>query len=123
MTQRLGVKSCGEPESEVPLEALTSRYGIPAMASKGTILITGLNGYLAGVAAEAALKEGYNVRGTVRTLEKGRTVQKALADRGYDGRVELVETPDITLAGAFDEAVKGNQLNSNFAAVLSLYSW
>lgn len=77
------------------------------MSSKGLILITGLNGYLAGVAAELAIKEGYDVRGTVRRLETGTRVKDALEKRGYPGRIEVVKVPVITDAGAFDEAVKG----------------
>ncbi|KAL7625198.1 hypothetical protein AAE478_004413 [Parahypoxylon ruwenzoriense] len=77
------------------------------MSSKGTILITGLNGYLAGRVAEAALKAGYSVRGTVRNLEAGNEVQKALLNLGHGGGVEVVRIPDMTEAGAFDKAVIG----------------
>lgn len=77
------------------------------MPPKGLILITGLNGYLAGVAAELAMKEGYDVRGTVRRLETGTRVADALNQRGYSGKVEVVRVPVITETGAFDEAVKG----------------
>ncbi|KAI0133230.1 NAD(P)-binding protein [Hypoxylon sp. NC0597] len=77
------------------------------MSSKGTVLITGFNGYLAGRVAEAALKAGYSVRGTVRNLAAGAEVQKALLDLGYGGGAEVVQVPDMTEPGAFDEAAIG----------------
>ncbi|OTA90223.1 hypothetical protein M434DRAFT_371671 [Hypoxylon sp. CO27-5] len=77
------------------------------MSSKGTVLITGLNGYLAGRVAEAALKAGYSVRGTVRNLAAGAEVQKALLALGYGGGAEVVQVPDMTKPGAFDEAAIG----------------
>ncbi|OTA99917.1 hypothetical protein M426DRAFT_15973 [Hypoxylon sp. CI-4A] len=77
------------------------------MSSKGTILITGLNGYLAGRVAETALKAGYHVRGTVRNLTAGAEAQKALQDLGYGGGTEVVQVSDMTEPGAFDQAVIG----------------
>ncbi|KAI0884360.1 NAD(P)-binding protein [Annulohypoxylon maeteangense] len=77
------------------------------MSPKETILITGFNGYLAGRVAELALKAGYNVRGTVRNLDAGTEVQKALLKLGYGGGAEVVQIPDMTIPGAFDQAVIG----------------
>ncbi|KAI1138660.1 NAD(P)-binding protein [Hypoxylon sp. FL0543] len=77
------------------------------MSSKGTILITGFNGYLAGRVAEAALQAGYSVRGTVRNLAAGAEVQKALLGLGYGSGAEVVQVPDMTEPGAFDEAAIG----------------
>lgn len=77
------------------------------MSSKGTVLITGLNGYLAGRVAEAALKAGYSVRGTVRNLAAGAEVHNALLDLGYGSGAEVVQVADMTEPGAFDEAVLG----------------
>tara|TARA_R110002003_G_scaffold76_1_gene6988 strand:+ start:63819 stop:64106 length:288 start_codon:yes stop_codon:yes gene_type:complete len=76
--------------------------------SKGLVLITGVNGYIAAVAAKHFLDHGYAVRGTVR---KQRSVEdlidgplKQYADAGT---FTTVEVPDITVDGAFDEAVRG----------------
>lgn len=72
------------------------------------ILITGLNGYLAGRTAEAVLEAGYDVRGSVRRLAAGNEVKDALVKLGYSqDRIEVVEVPDLTAPGAFDEAVAG----------------
>ncbi|KAK8078143.1 hypothetical protein PG996_004313 [Apiospora saccharicola] len=83
------------------------------------ILITGLNGYLAGRTAEAVLKAGYDVRGTVRRLATGDKVKDALAEMGYpEDRIDVVEVPDMTVPGAFDEAVKGCHAILHLAAPL-----
>ncbi|KAK7920332.1 hypothetical protein PG985_008354 [Apiospora marii] len=84
------------------------------------ILITGLNGYLAGRTAEAVLKAGYDVRGTVRQLSTGDKVKDALVAMGYpEDCVEVVEVPDMTVPGAFDEAVKGCHAILHLAAPVS----
>ncbi|RYO91234.1 hypothetical protein DL764_008306 [Monosporascus ibericus] len=78
------------------------------MTPRGTILITGLNGYLAGRVAEAVLKAGYRVRGTVRRLTTGLRVQEALIELGYNrDLVEVIQVSDITQPSAFDEAALG----------------
>ncbi|KAI1340915.1 hypothetical protein F5Y15DRAFT_378322 [Xylariaceae sp. FL0016] len=78
------------------------------MSTKGTILITGLNGYLAGRTAELALKDGYRVRGTVRNLEAGDKVKTTLCDLGYRADdVEVVYVADVSQPGSLDEAAVG----------------
>ncbi|KAI1776469.1 NAD(P)-binding protein [Hypoxylon cercidicola] len=89
------------------------------MSSRGTILITGLNGYLAGRLAEAALRAGYNVRGTVRNLAAGAEVQKALLGLGYGGGAEVVHVPNMIEPGAFDEAVIGCTAIVHLAATVN----
>lgn len=73
-----------------------------------TLLITGINGYIASVLGHLLLTKGYNVRGTARKAES----TKPLLDGAYAAfkeRVEIVEVPDMTIPGAFDEAVKGKR--------------
>lgn len=83
------------------------------------ILITGLNGYLAGRTAEAVLMAGYDVRGTVRRHATGDKVKDALTAMGYpEDRVDVVEVPDMTVPGAFDEAVQGCHAILHLAAPL-----
>jgi hypothetical protein len=41
----------------------------------------------------------------VRKLDSGKALQAALSK--YSSDLELVEVPDITIAGAFDDAVQG----------------
>ena len=86
------------------------------------MLITGLNGYLAGRTAEAVLKAGYEVRGTVRQLTTGDSFKDALAEIGYSkDRINLVEVPDMTVLGAFNEAVKGCHAIHLAAPVSEIY--
>jgi len=75
------------------------------MASKGTVLITGVNGFIASRTAETFLEAGFSVRGTVRRFASGKALQEVLAQ--YGSKLELVEVPDITIDGAFDKAVQG----------------
>lgn len=71
-----------------------------------TLLITGINGYIASVLGLLLLETGYNVRGTVRSKSRATELLEG-AYRPYVSRVEIMEVPDITLSGAFNEAVKG----------------
>src|SRR3569833_2593594 len=84
------------------------------MASKGTVLISGANGYIAGRTVEAFLQAGYHVRGTVRSLKSAKSLQSVLSR--YSERLEKVEVPDITATGAFDDAVKGVTAGARRAA-------
>lgn len=72
--------------------------------TKGLVLLTGLNGYIAAQTAAALLAAGYSVRGSVRKSSSAAQVVAALAK--YGDRLEVVEVPDITAPGAFDEAIK-----------------
>lgn len=75
------------------------------MAHNGLVLVTGANGYVAARTVEAFVKAGYSVRGTVRSKSSAKGLLDALSE--YASRIEIVEVPDITVEGAFDEAVKG----------------
>jgi nucleoside-diphosphate-sugar epimerase len=76
--------------------------------SKGQILITGVNGFIAARCAKFFLDQGYSVRGTVRNLQSAKPLLgEALKAYAENGKFEVVEVPDITNPGAFDEAVKG----------------
>ncbi|KAJ3841297.1 NAD(P)-binding protein [Lentinula raphanica] len=69
-----------------------------------TVLVTGANGYIAAWIVRTLLEEGYRVRGTVRTRDKGRALQKIFEK--FETKFEFVVVPDITKDGAFDEAVQ-----------------
>ncbi|VUC33091.1 unnamed protein product [Clonostachys rosea] len=88
------------------------------MAEKETILVTGVNGYIAARTAEALLKAGYRVRGTARSFQSAEATRAALSD--YATQFDVVEVPDITLPGAFDEAVKGVSGIAQLASPVSL---
>jgi hypothetical protein len=65
-----------------------------------------VNGYIASVTVGASLDAGYSVRGTVRRIDSAKTLER-LQSYVDAGKLEIVEVPDITVEGAFDEAVKG----------------
>ncbi|KAI0525544.1 hypothetical protein F5B22DRAFT_642556 [Xylaria bambusicola] len=76
--------------------------------TKGTILITGLNGYLAGRTAELLLQEGYRVRGTVRNKLAGQKVKVALCRLGYSADdIEVIQISDICQPEPLELAADG----------------
>ncbi|KAK4035216.1 hypothetical protein C8A01DRAFT_18094 [Parachaetomium inaequale] len=87
------------------------------MAHKGLVLVTGANGYIAASTVEAFLKAGYSVRGTVRKLSSTDKIKEALSE--YADQLEFAEVPDITVPGAFDEAVKGVDAVAHLASPVS----
>ncbi|KAF2838694.1 NAD(P)-binding protein [Patellaria atrata CBS 101060] len=84
------------------------------------VLITGVNGYIAAQTARAFLEAGYSVRGTVRSHGSSKDLLDVLKRFAEDGRLEIVEVKDITLPGAFDEAVKGVHAIGHMASPVSM---
>lgn len=81
------------------------------MPLNSTILVTGINGYVASHVSDQLLEAGFNVRGTVRDVRKAAGLVKIWEDKFGKGRVELVVVKDISVAGAFDSAVQGSLNN------------
>ncbi|CAK5267138.1 unnamed protein product [Mycena citricolor] len=77
---------------------------MPTLQS-GKVLVSGANGYIAVWVVRFFLEEGYSVRGTVRSADKGTHLVELF--KSYGDKLEVVVVPDITADGAFDEAVKG----------------
>ena len=71
-----------------------------------TLLVTGINGYIASSIGELILSKGYNLRGTSRSLASTEPLVKG-AYAPFASRIEILEVPDMTVSGAFDKAVKG----------------
>lgn len=70
------------------------------------VLVSGANGYIAANIVVQLLKKGYTVRGTSRSAgAKARLLSDAF--KGFESQYQHYEVKDITVAGAFDEAVKG----------------
>lgn len=70
------------------------------------VLITGINGYIAAHIGQNLLQKGHTVRGTSRSASaKSRLLSNAF--KGFESQYQHVEVPDITIDGAFNEAVKG----------------
>ncbi|KAL5521236.1 hypothetical protein ACEPAG_9159 [Sanghuangporus baumii] len=80
---------------------------MPAVQAPAKVLVSGANGYIAAWVVRTLLERGYSVRGTVRSESKTGYLKKLFKSEVDSGKFELVVVPDITKAGAFDEAVKG----------------
>jgi dihydroflavonol-4-reductase len=71
------------------------------------VLVTGISGFLGGHVALELLRQGYTVRGSVRSLNKADKVKSTLAAHGADlARLELVELDLLSDAG-WQAAVEG----------------
>lgn len=70
-----------------------------------TVLITGASGFIAAHTVNAFLRQGYHVRGAVRSERSAAEVKAT--HKEYATQLSLVIVPDITAPNAFDDAVKG----------------
>ena len=87
-----------------------------AVPKGSTVLVTGANGLLGSHIADQFLEHGYKVRGTVRDTEKNAWLQTVFDKKYGKGSFELFKVPDLTVDGAFDEAVKGVLSTEEFTA-------
>ena len=85
-----------------------------------TVLITGVNGFIASNIADQFLKFGYKVRGTTRSLEKNAWISTLFNKKYGPGNFELVAVPDMTAQDAFVQAVKGVSAVIHTATIFSL---
>ncbi|KAH7160716.1 hypothetical protein EDB81DRAFT_782831 [Dactylonectria macrodidyma] len=74
--------------------------------SKGLVLVTGANGFIGARTVDAFLSAGYSVRAAVRSQNSASSLISALPSYASSGLLSTVQVPDITAAGAFDDAVK-----------------
>lgn len=79
----------------------------PVLEKDSTVLVTGVNGFIASHIADQLLQDGYAVRGSVRSQAKGKALVDFFRSSYGDGRFEVVVVEDITEDGAFDEALEG----------------
>ena len=96
---------------------------MPTISKGSKVLVSGANGYIAMWVARILLERGYSVRGTVRSVDKGKFLSDYFVSLGYSDQFETVVVEEIVKAGlsplslplshiflqegAFDEAVKG----------------
>jgi nucleoside-diphosphate-sugar epimerase len=71
------------------------------------VLVTGATGFLASHVIKQLLHRGYQVRGTVRDVEKASWVLDLALKTSNEDNLELLTVPDLGAEGAYDEAVKG----------------
>lgn len=72
-----------------------------------TCLVTGVNGYIASHVADQFLQKGYKVRGTAREKAKAKWLEELFEGKYGQGVFEVVVVGDLSVEGAFDEAIKG----------------
>ena len=77
------------------------------MSNAKIVVVSGINGYIASTIGLDLLKKGYTLRGTSRSTHSADALLKG-AYKDYIDRVQMVSVPDMTVPGAFDEAVKGS---------------
>lgn len=89
-----------------------------AIPKGSTVLVTGVNGYIASHLADQLLSAGFNVRGTVRNASRTQWIRDLFDEKYGPGRFETVVVPKVDAEGAWDEAVKGR--STRYPARLSL---
>ncbi|KAI0759550.1 D-lactaldehyde dehydrogenase [Trametes elegans] len=82
---------------------------MPVISPPATVLVTGANGYIGLWVVHELLRRGYTVHGVVRSPSKSQSLTESLVRQYPDAanRYKGVVVPDITVPGAFDEALKG----------------
>ena len=78
-----------------------------AIPTGSTVLVTGINGFIASHVGDQLLKAGYKVRGTVRDESKAEMIRDVYRKRHGLAAFEAVIVEDISAAGAFDQSVQG----------------
>jgi nucleoside-diphosphate-sugar epimerase len=78
-----------------------------AVPKGSTVLVTGVNGFMASHVADQFVQHGYKVRGTVRNPEKSAWLHDYFDTTYGKGHLELYSVTDMTIENAYDEAVKG----------------
>jgi len=71
------------------------------------VLVTGASGFIATHIVDQLLQAGYRVRGTVRTEKQVTWTTDLFTTRRGVGKFSAVVVPDMSIPGAFDNAVKG----------------
>jgi nucleoside-diphosphate-sugar epimerase len=70
---------------------------MPSIRAPAKVLVSGANGYIAIWVVQNLLSQGYSVRGTVRSAEKGEDLRKLFEK--YGDKHEVVVVEDITKVG------------------------
>ena len=83
--------------------------------SRGTILVTGASGYIAGFVVKALIADGWTVRGTIRSLAKAAAVRASLDVT--DEQLPLTAA-DLTSDGGWADAVAGCDFVQHIASPL-----
>lgn len=77
------------------------------MSSSKRVLLTGANGYLAQHILSQFLEAGHSVRGVVRSESRVAQLQSSFSAYSRS-QLDFAVVPDITVPGAFDEALRSD---------------
>jgi nucleoside-diphosphate-sugar epimerase len=72
-----------------------------------TVLVTGVSGFIAKYVAAALLKDGYAVRGTVRSMGRADAVRDSVARMGADTTNLRFCEADLLADAGWDQALDG----------------
>lgn len=88
--------------------------------SAPNLLITGVTGFIGFKVLLDALEAGYSVRAAIRSSKQAESLRShpEVNAVAQDGKLEFVEVPDLTVPGAYDEALKGVTYVLHLAAPL-----
>jgi nucleoside-diphosphate-sugar epimerase len=79
-----------------------------AIPKGSTVLVTGANGYIGSHIADQLILAGYNVKGTVRSEDKGAMIAETFEKRhSGKGAFSYVVVEDMSTEEAFHDAMKG----------------
>lgn len=96
-----------------------TNHAVPPWNGK-TVLITGINGYIASTLGLFLLQAGYAVRGTIRDAGKAhRLLDGAYAI--YRDRFEMVIIPDMSTDSSLDHAVVGVNIVFHLASPVAFH--
>jgi nucleoside-diphosphate-sugar epimerase len=90
--------------------------------SKGLVLLTGGTGFIGFRTLVETLQTGYHVRAAIRRESSIAEIQAARSIQPYLSALTFVIVPDITVPGAFDEAVKDVDYIIHLASPLAIPS-
>ncbi|KAF2247698.1 NAD(P)-binding protein [Trematosphaeria pertusa] len=79
----------------------------PLLPPGSLVLVTAANGFIASHIVDQLLLYGYAVRGTVRSLARSSWMKPLFQKRHPNGSLDIVEVPDISVPGCYDDAMKG----------------
>jgi nucleoside-diphosphate-sugar epimerase len=72
---------------------------MPSVIKGSKVLVSGANGYIAMWVVRTLLERGFQVRGTVRTEDKGKFMIEYFKSLGYGDKLEVVVVDDIVKVG------------------------
>ncbi|KAJ4007482.1 hypothetical protein NW752_007538 [Fusarium irregulare] len=92
----------------------------PSIPTGSWVLVTGATGFIASHVVRQFLQRGYKVRGTARNLDQASWLIERHFKSYYESySFQIVLVPDLSVPGAFDEAVKGMSAIAHVAAITS----